>query len=107
MSSATLRRPTVSPVPNLTALRPILLALATPLVLLALWQIACLARLAPPYLLPSPADVLARLDSELIGGTFWQDVWASLSRALTGFVLGSAAGLALGLLLGLSRMPND
>jgi sulfonate transport system permease protein len=106
VSSFTLARRAAARLPNLAALRPVLLALTTPLVLLALWQIACLAQLAPPHMLPSPADVLARFHSELTGGTFWQDVSASLSRALTGFVLGSAAGLALGLLLGLSRIAE-
>jgi len=86
--------------------RSLLLGLTTPVVLLAAWQLACSAHLAPPHLLPSPADVLARFQSEVTGGTFWQDVSASLSRALTGFVLGSAAGLFLGLLLGLSRIAE-
>ncbi len=95
-----------APGPTRTRLRPVVLGLATPLVLLALWQVASLLRLAPSHLLPSPADVLARFYSELTGPTFWLDVWSSLSRALIGFVIGSTAGLALGLLLGLSRIAE-
>jgi sulfonate transport system permease protein len=106
MSGFTLPRAAASLVPNLARLRPVLLAVTTPIVLLILWQIACVVQLAPPHLLPSPADVLARFHGEVTGGTFWQDVSASLSRALTGFVLGSAAGLILGLLLGLSRIAE-
>jgi sulfonate transport system permease protein len=79
---------------------------AVPVLLLVLWQGACSAHLAPPYLLPSPAAVAARFGMELRGGTFGADVWASVSRMLAGFTIGSAAGLAFGLLLGLSRIAE-
>ena len=86
------------------ALRSGVLGVVTPLALLGLWQAACAAHVAPPYILPSPAAVAERFQMELTGGTFWLDLSASLSRMLEGFVLGSVSGLAFGLLLGLSRL---
>lgn len=106
MSGTAIRRVGLRRAGVLSAFCPLLLGLATPIALLGLWQLACLMRLAPPHLLPSPSDVWARLQAELSGGTFWLDVRASLSRALTGFVFGSLAGLGFGLLLGLSRIAE-
>ncbi|MDB5653014.1 MAG: binding-protein-dependent transport system inner rane component [Tardiphaga sp.] len=88
------------------ALRPMVRGLALPAVLLVAWQAICLAQLLPAYMLPSPAAVVERFGTELAGGTFRQDVLASLSRVLKGFVFGSVAGLAFGLLLGLSRWAD-
>jgi sulfonate transport system permease protein len=90
----------------LGALRPLVLGLAVPALLLVSWQAICLARLLPPYILPSPAAVVERFAAELAGGTFREDVLASVSRALKGFLFGSVAGLAFGLLLGLSRWAD-
>jgi sulfonate transport system permease protein len=80
--------------------------LAVPLLLIGFWQGIAAAHLAPSYMLPSPADVLARFQDELDGGTFPRDVTASLTRALGGFAIGAPAGLAFGLLLGLSRLAE-
>jgi sulfonate transport system permease protein len=90
----------------LRELRPILRGLALPLLLLVLWQLICLSRLVPAYILPSPASVVARFSVELSSGTFWLDVRSSLARVIKGFLFGSASGLALGLLLGLSRWAD-
>jgi sulfonate transport system permease protein len=102
--SLTRERPARGTLPG--AFRPLVLGLALPALLLVLWQAICIARLLPPYVLPSPAAVLERFRMELAGETFWKDVLASLSRVLKGFLLGSVAGLAFGLLLGLSRWAD-
>jgi len=86
--------------------RPVLMSLVAPALLIVLWQAIVATHLVAPYILPSPATVLARFQNELDGGTFWGDVAASLSRALGGFALGAPAGLAFGLLLGLSRLAG-
>jgi sulfonate transport system permease protein len=88
------------------ALRSLVLGLAVPALLLVSWQAICLAQLLPPYILPSPSAVVERFAMELAGGTFRDDVLASVSRALKGFLFGSVAGLAFGLLLGLSRWAD-
>jgi hypothetical protein len=52
------------------AFRPLVLGLALPALSLVSWQAICLARLLPPYVLPSPAAVLERFGMELAGETF-------------------------------------
>jgi len=74
-----------------------------PLVLLLVWQATVSAHLWPRYIVPSPGDVVTRFHTEFVGGTFWLDIGASLSRVLKGFAVGSVLGLVFGLALGLSR----
>jgi sulfonate transport system permease protein len=76
--------------------------MVVPLVLVALWYAVSAAHLIKAHLLPSPHDVVERVALEWSGGTFWDDVSASISRVFRGFAIGSAAGLLVGLLLGLS-----
>ena len=87
-------------------LRPVLLGLVVPALLIVLWQAIVLAHLVAPYILPSPAAVVARFEAELDGGTFVADVGASLERAIGGFAIGVPLGLAFGLTLGLSRLAE-
>ncbi|MDB5359280.1 MAG: binding-protein-dependent transport system inner rane component [Rhodospirillales bacterium] len=87
-------------------LRPVLSGLVVPVLLIGVWQVIAAAHVVAPYILPSPAAVLARFRVELAGGTFRGDVVASLSRALGGFATGAPTGLAFGLLLGLSRLAG-
>lgn len=54
--------------------------------------------------LPSPLEILRRLQTELAGGTILQDLGATLYRNIAGFAIGAAAGLALGAALGISRL---
>jgi sulfonate transport system permease protein len=93
-------------VSTLARTRPALLGLVVPVLLVALWQAVAATHLVKPYILPSPAAVLARFHDEFVGGTFRQDVLASLGRALGGFGIGMPAGLAFGLLLGLSPVAE-
>lgn len=82
--------------------RPVARGLLLPVLLLGLWQAVSAAHLAPAHLLPSPRDVAERFAMEWSGGTFWDDVSASVLRVFNGFAMGSAAGLVFGLVLGLS-----
>ena len=83
--------------------RPLVLGAILPLALLLGWQAIVAAHLLPVFIMPSPADVVARFQMELNGGTFWLDIGSSVSRVLQGFAVGSLIGLGFGLLLGLSR----
>ena len=75
-----------------------LLALA---VALAFWQLAVLAG-APEFLL-GPWQVIKHFVEALGTRELYDNIGASLGRALPGFVLGSAAGIAMGLAAGSSR----
>jgi sulfonate transport system permease protein len=87
-------------------LRAVVLGAILPVALLFAWQAIVTAKWLPTYILPSPAEIVARFRMEFDGGTFWLDVGSSLSRVLKGFAIGGAIGLAFGLLLGLSRIAE-
>lgn len=67
--------------------------------LLAVWQLVCLAELKPSYMLPSPADVFGSLADLLSDGVAQDAVVNSLSRAFIGFGISVVIGTALGLIL--------
>jgi ABC-type nitrate/sulfonate/bicarbonate transport system permease component len=71
------------------------------LAVLLLWQLASLLGF-PDYLL-SPLEILKHFFTALGTRELYENIAASLGRALPGFVLGSALGIALGLAAGVSR----
>jgi NitT/TauT family transport system permease protein len=96
-------------------------ALPVPVVVVALWYLGATQGWTFPGgirmgELPTPGEVLARL-VDLVGlgsiddsysGRLWQHAWASLVRALWGFLLAAVLAIPLGVLMGrsarLSRM---
>lgn len=73
------------------------------LVLVAVWQLACLARVKPAYVLPSPLDVLSSLRDQVRTGDLQEATWNSLRRGGLGFLASLAIGTPLGLLIGRVR----
>src|ERR1700744_3741365 len=90
-------------------LRPILLAIAFPAVLLLIWHFATAGR--PASLIPPPYDVWQELRDLAIGGvnddaysgTLYVHLLASVSRVYGGFALALIVALPLGMLIG--RVP--
>jgi NitT/TauT family transport system permease protein len=90
-------------------IKPILLAVAFPLALLAVWHFATVNR--PASLIPPPHDVWQELQDLAIGGinddaysrTLLTHLVASMSRVYGGFALALAVALPLGMLIG--RVP--
>jgi NitT/TauT family transport system permease protein len=90
-------------------IKPILLAIAFPLILLALWHISTHNR--PASLIPPPYDVWQELEDLAVGGinddaysrTLLTHLFASMSRVYGGFALALAVALPLGMLIG--RVP--
>jgi NitT/TauT family transport system permease protein len=89
--------------------KPVLLAVAFPLLLLAIWHFATANR--PASLIPPPYDVWQELQDLAVGGinddaysgTLLTHLLASISRVYGGFALALAVALPLGLLIG--RVP--
>jgi sulfonate transport system permease protein len=88
---------------------------------LALWQAIVWSSWRPPWVLPPPSQVFARLGRELLERATWTALEITLERALVGYAialaLGSAFGLAMarlrwlraafgGLMTGLQTMPS-
>jgi NitT/TauT family transport system permease protein len=87
-------------------IKPILLAITFPLVLLALWHFATVNR--PASLIPPPYDVWQELEDLAVGGinddaysrTLLAHLFASMSRVYGGFALALLVALPLGMLIG-------
>lgn len=58
--------------------------------LLILWQIVCAAGLVPPYMLPSPLEVLRAFAGEL--PILWENARITLQEAFLGLVIGVSVG---------------
>lgn len=71
-----------------------------PLSLLLLWQVGSHLAWFNSAFLPTPQQVATTLIDGMRQGDLRADLYASLTRALQGFVLGSAAGVLLGAVLG-------
>src|ERR1700748_508677 len=90
-------------------IKPILLAVAFPLLLLAIWHFATVNR--PASLIPPPYDVWQELKDLAVGGInddghrgpLLPHLPASISRVYGGFALALTVSLPLGLLIG--RVP--
>jgi NitT/TauT family transport system permease protein len=81
---------------------PILLAC----LLLAAWQGAVSAGGLPPFLLPGPGAVAARLTALLTDAATWPYIGNTLAEAIGGCALGAAVALPLGIGVHRSRWAN-
>jgi sulfonate transport system permease protein len=80
--------------------------LLSPLLAVALWQLASAAGLLPADLLASPLTILDSAWALSADGTLPQALAVSVQRVAIGFTAGLAAGVGLGLLTGLSRWAD-
>ena len=76
------------------------LAVAVPLVLVLVWQLAAARGWIDDRVYPAPSTIIADGWDRAAAGELWPDVWATLKRVLAGYAIGTAAGYALGLLMG-------
>jgi NitT/TauT family transport system permease protein len=80
-----------------------ILAVASPLALLAIWQGVALAHLIDTRFLPPPSQLLGELRDGLRSGQLIRDAAWSLGRIAVGFAFGATAGVIVGALAGLSK----
>jgi NitT/TauT family transport system permease protein len=69
----------------------------------AVWQLAYVAEIKPPYALPSPADVAETFWATVQDGRASEAIWTSLSRGAVGFAMSLVIGTLLGLAMWGSR----
>lgn len=81
-----------------------LLSLLSPIVLLALWEVAVQLGWLNRVFYPPPSEVFATLSRLVSSGKLFQDIGISLLRVGLGFVLGSVPAIVLGLLMGISPL---
>ncbi|AII10539.1 hypothetical protein EP51_40500 (plasmid) [Rhodococcus opacus] len=85
----------------------LLLGWLTPVVFLALWQLAASTGWIDTRFFPSPVSIGATAVELLGAGTLEHNVWVSTQRIILGFLLGVLVGVATGMLLGLSRIARS
>ncbi|MDQ8702228.1 ABC transporter permease [Streptomyces sp. LHD-70] len=76
------------------------LAVAVPVALLLLWQLAAVQGWIDDRIYPAPQTILEDGIARAADGELWPDVWATLKRVLAGYAAGTVSGYALGLLMG-------
>lgn len=80
-----------------------LLGILSPVLLLALWEIAARTGFIDVRYFPAPSTIFDTLVKLAKSGELWTNTWASLQRLFWGFVVGGIPALVLGILMGLYR----
>ena len=80
---------------------------ASPLLILAVWQLASTTGAVSPQTLASPLQILHTAGVLAANGTLTDNLLVSLARAGIGLLIAVVAGIALALIAGLSRLGED
>lgn len=81
-----------------------LLAVVTPVALLALWQLLSSTKVFDARYVPSPVSIFEAGWALTESGELWVHLYASMLRLVLGFVAGAIPGIAIGLVMGLNRL---
>ena len=90
-------QPPAGPGPGRRFVRSVLPPILFLVFLVVVWQLAYMAKIKPPYALPSPADVAKVFWQTVQDGRAAEAIWTSLSRGAIGFALSLVIGTLLGL----------
>ena len=100
----------IDSLPRVRTLRPPradgLIQWIVPLLIVVVWQVACVSGVVPARVLPAPSDVALAGWKLLRSGELLRNIWVSFWRAGFGFVIGGGIGFAFGLMNGLSQLSN-
>jgi ABC-type nitrate/sulfonate/bicarbonate transport system permease component len=80
-----------------------LLAVATPVVLLMIWEALAQLSIIDARFFPAPSSILEQMVTLISSGELWSHLVTSLRRLFIGFWVGLVPALILGVLMGLSR----
>lgn len=80
-----------------------LLGVLSPVLLLALWEIAARTGFIDTRFFPAPSTIFGTMVTLAKSGELWANTWASLQRLFWGFLVGGVPALALGIVMGLYR----
>lgn len=78
------------------------LAIAVPVLVVGLWQLAWHLEWLDRRFYPAPYDLIT--SEQITSSDLWSDVWVSTKRMLIGFALGASVGIAVGLATGVSAL---
>ena len=80
-----------------------LISLASPVLLLILWEVLVRTGVLDARFFPAPSKISETFFALVQDGSLWVNTWASLQRLFWGFLLGAIPALLLGIAMGLSR----
>jgi len=80
-----------------------LISIASPLILLLIWEIAARAGLIDQRFFPAPSKIFMTFLKLAGNGELWSNTWTTLVRLFWGTLVGGIPGLLLGVAIGLSR----
>ena len=80
-----------------------LISLASPVLLLMLWEVLVRTGMLDARFFPAPSKISETFFALVQDGSLWVNTWASLQRLFWGFLLGAIPALLLGIAMGLSR----
>ncbi|MBI2369364.1 MAG: ABC transporter permease [Deltaproteobacteria bacterium] len=83
-------------------IRERLLSLASPLLLLVLWELLVRVHLLDYRFFPAPSSIARTFAGLILSGEIFLHLKVSLARIVIGFALGAAPALLLGMVMGLS-----
>lgn len=83
--------------------RDLTLAIAFPVVLLLVWEIAARTGILDGRLFSPPSAIAAQAWEMIVSGELWEHSLATILRLVVGFVVGAVAGVLVGLLMGVWR----
>jgi ABC-type nitrate/sulfonate/bicarbonate transport system permease component len=78
------------------------LVIASPLLLLLIWELLVRVGLLDARFFPRPSDVIVDLAQQAASVDLWIHIGFTISRMLVGFVIGAVPGVLLGIAMGLS-----
>jgi NitT/TauT family transport system permease protein len=81
----------------------LLIATASPIGVLVIWQLLSNAGILDARYVPSPLRIVEAAVALSNTGELWRDIGASLYRLAIGFVLGSVPGIFIGISMGINR----
>lgn len=81
-----------------------LLAIATPIALLLVWQLLSSAKVFDARYVPSPISIFEAGWTLTKSGELWLHLKVSMLRLVAGFLVGAIPGIAIGLVMGLNRL---
>lgn len=91
---------------NRLRVRDLVLAIGTPILLLALWEVCARTGAIDARLFPAPSTIVAQGVSMIGDKKLLPDLSATLGRLALGMVIGSVLGTVLGIIMGMSRAIN-
>ena len=82
------------------------LSVASPLLILVLWELIVRSKLLDSRIVPAPSMILGTFRSLVESGELLRHLADSLTRVFAGLLLGAIPGLIVGTLMGLSPMTR-